>query len=57
LAEHAVNQKDGIQALYQVDGSTNINALVQEQDPENPIQKGDRVRVVSSGASTRLERI
>jgi outer membrane lipoprotein SlyB len=57
VVEKNANSKKGIEITYQIDGSDQINELVQEQDPKNPIQKGDRLKIVMGSFSTRAEKL
>lgn len=56
VAEKAVNAKKGVEILYQIDGSADMMAVVQEQD-ENPIQVGDRIRIMEGSFATRAVKI
>lgn len=51
--EKSVNTKKGIEILYRLDGTTDLLALVQEQESDNPIQVGDRIRIIEGSFAAR----
>ncbi len=55
-AEKAINAKTGIEITYRLDGSNDIMALVQEKDESDPIQVGDRIKIVE-GSTTRAVKL
>lgn len=57
MAEGAITHKKGIEVLYQLDGSKEVYALVQEVDEANPLSRGDRIRLIEGYSSTRAVRI
>ncbi len=54
-AEKGMSGKKGQEIIYQVDGTTDAQALVQETD-DSPLRPGDRVCVIEGSFSTRLVR-
>jgi len=56
LAEKAVSQKIGVEITYQIDGSKDLEAMVQEKD-EQDIKPGDRIRLVQSAFNVRAVKI
>lgn len=54
--EKGVNTRKGVEITYRLDGSNEVMALVQEQDESDPIQVGDRIKLVE-GATTRATRL
>lgn len=53
--EKGVNTKKGVEITYRLDGSNEVQALVQEQDEKNPILRGDRIKIIQGPSSTRAE--
>lgn len=53
VIEKAASGKKGIEILYRLDGGNEIMALVQEQDSDNPIKVGDRVRITEGSFTAR----
>lgn len=56
LADKALNARKGLEIVYQIDGSKDVLALVQEVDDQG-IKAGDRVRIMKSQFSARAVKI
>lgn len=56
IAEKGLSGKKGQEVIYQLDGTSDTLALVQEMD-EAPLKAGDRVRVIEGSFATRLVRL
>lgn len=56
LVEKGMSGKKGQEVIYQVDGTPETLALVQELD-DNPLRPGDRVRLIEGAFSARLVRL
>lgn len=56
MIEKGVNAKKGQEIIYQVDGSQDTLAIVQEID-DTPLKAGDRVRLIEGSFSARLVKI
>lgn len=57
MADRSANSKKGVEIVYQPENSNETLALVQEVDDENPIQRGDRIRIMQSYNSVRAVRV
>lgn len=56
LAEKAATQKKGVEITYQLDGTKDLEAMVQEKDDQD-IKPGDRIRLVQSAFNVRAVKI
>lgn len=56
VAEKAVSGRSGIEITYELDGSRESEALVQEKDGQE-LSPGDRIKVISSATATRAVRL
>jgi outer membrane lipoprotein SlyB len=56
MAEKGLSAKKGQEIVYQVDGTSETLALVQEKD-ETPLKVGDRVRLIEGSFSARLVKL
>lgn len=56
VADRGVNAKKGQEIIYQIEGSSEVQALVQEVD-DDPIGVGDRVRLIEVGSLARLTKV
>jgi len=56
LAEKGLNSKKGQEVVFKIDGSSEVQALVQELD-DNPLKVGDRVRLMEGSFSARLVKL
>jgi outer membrane lipoprotein SlyB len=52
VAENAAQKKTGIEITYRLENGE-VMALVQEQDDQNPIAAGDRIRIIEGSFSSR----
>lgn len=52
VAEDAMQKKNGIEITYRLENGE-VMALVQEQDSDNPIGVGDRIRIMEGSFSSR----
>lgn len=57
MADRSANSKKGLEIVYQPENSNETLALVQEIDDANPIQRGDRIRLMDSYNSVRAVRV
>jgi len=48
------SKKEGVELTVKLESSGDYRVLVQEKDPKQAFQKGDRVRLVSSGNITKV---
>lgn len=56
LAERGLNAKRGQEIVYQIDGTKETQALVQELD-DDPVKIGDRVRLMEGSFAARLVKL
>lgn len=56
LAEKAASSKTGVEITYQLDGSKELEAMVQEKDDQD-IKAGDRIRLVQSAFNVRAVKV
>lgn len=54
--EKQVNTTKGVEITYRMDGSNEVQALVQAADEKNPIMRGDRIKLIQGPSGTRAER-
>lgn len=53
--EKHVNTTKGVQITYRLDGSNDVQALVQAADEKNPIRPGDRIQLIEGPNGTRAQ--
>jgi outer membrane lipoprotein SlyB len=56
LVERGASQKNGVEITYQLDGSKELEAMVQEKDDQD-IKPGDRIRLVQSAFNVRAVKV
>ncbi len=56
VAEKALSAKTGVEIVYQIDGSTEVEALVQEKD-DQIITPGDRIRLIQGSFAVRAVKL